>query len=648
MRLQIEALWLDCFCDEDVNAALANLPPDLPSTYSRCVDRIPEKARAMAAKALRWISVSEKPLHIDELREAVSFDLCDRSWKSEKIVHSRIIIGSCSNLVVQDDYDGSVRLTHPSVRSYLFGQSSALASDLCIEEEDARLQCGEECVNYLSFTDFSLQLRIPDHRRSVSSLPSPAAMVTNMPFANSFRAISRFFPPKHNVYLSKIHAIKAYVGPQRPMEESKFALLAYACAHWASHTKMMSSSSTVWTQFENLALQPVSSWQIHPWTSSGQSQSSHCHAMLSWASREAHLPLLRLLLDRGEQYRLLNFCDLPYAEDGLAALHTASRLGHVEVVKLLTKNCNVNATGPDSKTALYYAVEKGHLDVIKHLLSIQGIDISLEPARAPDKSGPALAPMVCVALSNKNNDIAKLLLLAGAKAWQYFEDNSSKMAINLVVRGGDVEILILLLESAKKFLRSFEGTMPSLDKQSFIPFDTALEVAIGTGNEEIARLILQQSEVDEKYLSPLWSHLFFLAVRYERLNMATLLVSRLREIKMTGSLISRRACFKKAMLVAVNTEKLEFLRLFVKERFAGSITAKEMLSDFENAKFDQDLLIAAASKGNEAIVRLLLKLPGMSTKYQDEHGASALLVAVQNGHRKAAEILFEYGWPIFV
>src|SRR5436190_19400967 len=107
-----------CFNNADIRHALANLPKDLEETYRCCLKRIDNRS-PYATKVLRWVSFAIRPLQIDELAEAVAFDLQDQAWNSDKIPGSASVISCCANLVVLDATDQCVRFAHPSVKQYL-------------------------------------------------------------------------------------------------------------------------------------------------------------------------------------------------------------------------------------------------------------------------------------------------------------------------------------------------------------------------------------------------------------------------------------------------------------------------------------------------------------------------------------------------
>ncbi|KAJ5890011.1 hypothetical protein N7504_010821 [Penicillium tannophilum] len=113
--LQLEILWDTCFDDAAIQSALAKLPKSLEAIYSRCIDRINRKD-SRVLKVLKWVSFATNPLHVEELREAIAFDLEDTVWSAEKIPRKEFVIGCCANLVVVDSTDDRVRFAHSSVR----------------------------------------------------------------------------------------------------------------------------------------------------------------------------------------------------------------------------------------------------------------------------------------------------------------------------------------------------------------------------------------------------------------------------------------------------------------------------------------------------------------------------------------------------
>jgi hypothetical protein len=106
---------------------------------------------------LKWVCYASRPLQIEELREAIAFNINDEKWDHERIPTREFVVGCCANLVIEDPVDGLVRFAHPSVGQYLEKNECPLGP-WPKSPEYGRLECGEYCVAYLSFSDFSLQL----------------------------------------------------------------------------------------------------------------------------------------------------------------------------------------------------------------------------------------------------------------------------------------------------------------------------------------------------------------------------------------------------------------------------------------------------------------------------------------------------------
>ena len=52
------------------------------------------------------------------------------------------------------------------------------------------------------------------------------------------------------------------------------------------------------------------------------------------------------------------------------ALHDAAKKGDLDEVKTLVTEFDINALGKQNATALYYAADNGHVDVVEYLLSL--------------------------------------------------------------------------------------------------------------------------------------------------------------------------------------------------------------------------------------------------------------------------------------
>ncbi|KAI2501339.1 hypothetical protein MHU86_13137 [Fragilaria crotonensis] len=90
--------------------------------------------------------------------------------------------------------------------------------------------------------------------------------------------------------------------------------------------------------------------------------------------------------------------------DGVTALFIASQFGHVEVVRELLGeyNLDVNLRCIDGATALYIASQEGHAEVVRELLQHKQVDVNLQFTNG--------FTALDIALQNKHDDVVLLLI----------------------------------------------------------------------------------------------------------------------------------------------------------------------------------------------------------------------------------------------
>jgi ankyrin repeat protein len=462
----VEALWTTCFTDADVRQALANLPKDLKETYRRCLERISNPNR-YALKVLRWVSYASRPLHIDELKEAVAFDLQDRAWNSDKISDSASLISCCANLVVVDATDQRVRFAHSSVKQYLEKSRDSEIISYQTDPNQGELDCGELCVSYLSFSDFGLQIE----KNSDTKLPfKPPDLTANLALGKIGAVASKirgYIAPTPELQSKSIYM--RIPRKSTPLTDRKpYKFLDYAVENWAMQTKTISRQSIVWNRFQHLALNSNESWNFHPWIRGGRSQRSHLHGLFGWAVKERHIPLLEIVLHLEPRYGLKDICNLPVIGDSMPALHVASRLGFEDVVKLLLEICAVNTTDEEGYTALHHAADKGHLEVTMLLLSVK-VDIQSNHTCTP----------LWLAATNGQEQIVSLLIQRRTNL-KIRDTVYGQTPLSRAAENGHEAVVKLLLEKGA-----------NLESKDW--FDqTPLSLAARNGHEAVVKLLLKK------------------------------------------------------------------------------------------------------------------------------------------------------------
>jgi hypothetical protein len=254
-------------------------------------------------------------------------------------------MGCCANLVVIDPTDHCVRFAHSSVKQYLEKDREGCIPAYPIGKKQGELECGEFCIAYLSFSNFSLQLEKQVHETATATVQNPAFLAGEA-LGSSFRHLFR--TPRNQKQLTTLQFCKIRTASTPDQKQYKF--LDYAITNWALHTKYITHKSSVWEKFERLATCFNETWNFHPWELDGRSPRSHLHSLFGWAVKGQHEPLLSIALSSKRD--IIHICNIPLVGESLPALHVASNLGYYEMVKIILGICNVNLQDAEGYGAL--------------------------------------------------------------------------------------------------------------------------------------------------------------------------------------------------------------------------------------------------------------------------------------------------------
>lgn len=454
--------------DHNIRLTVQHLPKDLRETYARMLSRIQldEKA-SLALQAFKWVAVSQRPLTLPELTEALAIEPFAKFSRPESMVNcpSRIILW-CGGLLMLHE-DGEVQFTHPTVKEALTGdRESSQVGYFNITLLQADKEVGELCVTYLGFNDFKTQLIKAEKPRH---LPARTVIESSMP-ANINKRLAKAL-----LKFSRIGSRSQIDSPDvlRPLAEAhldenydsatriavRHPFLAYASRHWLAHSCNFLKNDRIWslwysmvTKDGSLAIKP---WTCYDWTHNKRTISSHIVRMnhvalfrvvfhiddtadrkeIAWilesAAHAGHLFLVRAILELGfNRDTTLN-----------RGLQAAAEQGHLEVVRsLLTAKANVNAgiAGNPGRTALQAAAEGGHHSVVEILLAAKA-DINANAAYYSGRTA------LQAAAEGGYLDIVETLLAANADVNAAAAPDSGRTALQAAAGGGHLDIVKTLL-----------------------------------------------------------------------------------------------------------------------------------------------------------------------------------------------------------
>jgi len=180
------------------------------------------------------------------------------------------------------------------------------------------------------------------------------------------------------------------------------------------------------------------------------------------ASREGHIEVVRLLLDNGADVNQINKClNMP--------LHIASQYGHAQVVQLL-----LNANGMGIDKSLRNASQYGHAQVVQLLLDA-GADVNQTNS-------------LHVAITSQNDCIEVIqLLLTQDEIDVNKADKYGYTPLHLAIEHGQAKIVQLLLNAGANIYQTITDNPARYPKSE--KGYTALEFAQKRGNTEIVELI---------------------------------------------------------------------------------------------------------------------------------------------------------------
>lgn len=478
-----------------IRETLDNLPEGLGGTYRRIlvtISRSPLRA-GLARKMFQWATVAQRPLHIEEFKEAVAFNPQDKHWEEDKIPNEDFMFESCRGLIIKDE-DGTVHFAHHTVRQYLIGGlATQIDPSFEVSTGDADFLAGLTCVAYLSFSDFETQLTsatptaileqkgvlesggplwIPSIlgiRKPIFSIPykmlggDPASQASDFDYWKHLRPQPK---PKYS--------------PSTDLKD-KYRLLCYAIENWEPHTRAAQILETLSARrVENLAKQKTLAFDFRPW---GLNQHFGPYGCVGCPSSKGQSPIAK---------------DLPY----ISMIHYAARVGNL---MLLTSHDSTEMKLKDyihheryHQETLLIACRHNKIEIVEYLVRIADYDVS--DGRAVNATAAA-----------GHADVLQCLLSLD----QYKVKQQGHIPLLLAAECRHEAIILLLVEAGVDFFayeeRNMEtivasealGGYASLNSKRPLPIfaqtaTAALHLAIKNGHLAVTRLMLESGGLTQK------------------------------------------------------------------------------------------------------------------------------------------------------
>ena len=364
--------WTFCQLDylrrclpSSVRSAILALPHNLDETYEQILLKIDAEKREYAQRLFQWLTLSIRPLRVDELAEilAIRFDSgstpnYDPNWRSRDAEEA--VLSACSSLITVTNVDGSriVQFSHFSVKEFLTSERLATMGEelSCyrIHPGPAHLIMAKVCLSILLKLDDSVE--ITTIKKSPLSVYAARHWIEHAQFGDvpSIQDdILRLFDPDKPQFRAWIwlydmdrHWEKHMSTPHPTQPRASPLYYAALCG------------------FDDLVEHLI---RTHPTdiNAMGGYHITPLHASL----RRGHRQITQLLLREGANVDVLD-------NEGATALHRACRAGNLDLVRLLLKHdADVHAQTKKQELSLHLAAGEGEVEICRLLIG-RGADIN--------------------------------------------------------------------------------------------------------------------------------------------------------------------------------------------------------------------------------------------------------------------------------
>lgn len=379
----------------------------------------------------KWILCAQRPLRIEELREAVALDLTDSHFDEDKLPSGDNwrLIQMCGNLAILNRDDNTVKLAHHTVQQFLLTQSDFLSADNSIPVRlslpDIKLEIGQLCVAYLCLSDFETQVS----KREMVTVAAGTDVLQSFVYSQMpvTSVLSKFAstiisagwtesPVERRPVVVDLSTYRPEQHFSRSMHD-KYRLLDYIQHNWTRHATALTSLASSWDKLQDLIFERSFMFDIRPWDIDIYKQGGTISQlpylpMFRWAIDEGLIMYVRLLGDPRTGSTVWDYYTHE-ATKGIDPLVRAAKSGHVHSLAYLMSLLKLN-----------YHFAEDHCEVI------------LEMAK---HASPSILDQIQIWI-NRSKSKDYVLKYLSTRFWSVCQDGRTQDAVALVHLGVNINI----------------------------------------------------------------------------------------------------------------------------------------------------------------------------------------------------------------
>jgi ankyrin repeat protein len=333
-------------------------------------------------------------------------------------------------------------------------------------------------------------------------------------------------------------------------------------------------------------------------------------------------------------------------ERGLTALIWALQKGHIEIVQELLQNEKIDVNQQEflSYSALISAAEEGEQEIVRMLLKNENIDINLRNVRGSTALITASAnghiEIVEMLLQHKNVQINQQNKI-GYTALMWAAENEHKEIVDILLRNENINVnlkdhngytaLINATTSGQKeivqMLLKHKGIQINhQDRQGH----SALMWATIKADKEIVELLLEDKSIDVNLQEIYGKTALIWATKEGYKDIVQML------LKNEGIDINhhdREYVSNTALMWAYEIGHTEIVEMLFRN---------EKMQINQQDKSGQTTLVKASKRGIKDLAHMLLQHKNIDVNQQDKDGKTALMWASEKGHKEIVQMLLQH------